>query len=334
MKQSTEDRPSVAFGEEVLRIDAPAESTRIENALRDALRTFKRRGLVVAISGGIDSSVVLGLAVRALGADRVCALMLPEQDSSPETRRLSLLVAESFGVEPVEENITAVLTAYGCYERRNAAVRTVIPSFSDDHTMKIVLPSVVESDRYRVFSVVTESPDGKRTEARLPPDAYLGIVAASNFKQRVRKTFEYYYADKLNYAVAGTPNKLEYDQGFFVKNGDGSADVKPIAHLYKSQVYQLAGHLGVPQEIISRPPTTDTYSMPQSQEEFYFSLPYDKMDLCLYARENGVETETVASALGLTGEQVERVLRDIDQKRKTTAYLHTAPVVLSTQGLE
>ena len=79
------------------------------------------------------------------------------------------------------------------------------------------------------------------------------MVAAANFKQRVRKMMEYYYADLLQYAVAGTPNRLEYDQGFFVKNGDGAADVKPIAHLYKSQVYQLAAYLGVPEEIRRRP---------------------------------------------------------------------------------
>ena len=136
---------------------------------------------------------------------------------------------------------------------------------------------------------------------------------------------EYYHADRLNYVVSGTPNRLEYDQGFFVKLGDGSADVKPIAHLYKSQVYALAEYLGVPEEIRSRPPTTDTYSLPQSQEEFYFSLPYDAMDLCLFGKNNGVPVEDIAAATGLTAEQVNRVFRDIDQKRKTTQYLHLGP---------
>ncbi|MCX6376942.1 MAG: NAD(+) synthase, partial [Armatimonadetes bacterium] len=209
--------------------------------------------------------------------------------------------------------------------RRDDAIRTVFPDFGAGYRSKIVLPSVVDSDSFRLFSIVILDPDGRETKMRLTPDAYLGIVAATNFKQRVRKMLEYYHADRLNYAVAGTPNRLEYDQGFFVKLGDGAADLKPIAHLYKSQVYQLAAHLGVPAEIRSRPPTTDTYSLPQSQEEFYFSLPYDRMDLCLYGKNNGIPMEEIASAAGLTEEQVQRVFRDIEQKRKSTEYLHLPP---------
>ena len=145
---------------------------------------------------------------------------------------------------------------------------------------------------------------------------------------RSRKMLEYYHADRLNYAVAGTPNRLEYDQGFFVKLGDGAADIKPIAHLYKTQVYQLAEYLGVPEQIRNRPPTTDTYSMPQSQEEFYFSLPYNKMDLCLYGKNNGVAIEEIATVIDLTVEQVNRVFHDIDQKRRSTRYLHSQPQLI------
>jgi NAD+ synthase len=143
---------------------------------------------------------------------------------------------------------------------------------------------------------------------------------------------EYHHADRLDYAVVGTPNKLEYDQGFFVKNGDGAADVKPIAHLYKTQVYRLAEALGVPEEIRRRPPTTDTYALPQSQEEFYFSLPYDKMDLCLYARVNGYPPEAVAGAVGLSPEDVERVYKDIDGKHRVTEYLALPPVVFAARS--
>jgi len=213
----------------------------------------------------------------------------------------------------------------GCYRRRDDAIRTVCPDYGSGYRSKIVLPSVIDSDSYRLYSVVVLAPDGSQTSHRLPREAYLGVVAATNFKQRVRKMLEYHHADRLNYVVSGTPNRLEYDQGFFVKLGDGAADVKPIAHLYKSQVYALAEHLGVPEEIRSRPSTTDTYSLPQSQEEFYFSLPHQRMDLCLYGRNNGVPVEDVAEATGLTVDQVQRVYRDIEQKRRTTSYLHLAP---------
>jgi NAD+ synthase len=180
-----------------------------------------------------------------------------------------------------------------------------------------------------VFHLVAESPAGRRVEVRLTAAAYLEVVAATSFKQRTRKMFEYYHADRLNYAVIGTPNRLEYDQGFFVKNGDGAADVKPIAHLYKTQVYRLAEYLDLPAIIRNRPPTTDTYSLAQSQEEFYFSLPYQKLDLCLYARNNELPAGAIASAIGLTTEDVERVLRDIDQKRRATRYLHLEPQLIA-----
>jgi NAD+ synthase len=140
---------------------------------------------------------------------------------------------------------------------------------------------------------------------------------------------EYYHADRLHYAVLGTPNRLEYDQGFFVKGGDGLADVKPIAHLYKTQVYQLAAALGVPTDVTSRPPTTDTYSLPQSQEEFYFALPTALMDLVLYAHDRGLDAATAAEEIGLTETQVERAFRDIGQKRSTTRYLHLSPLLVA-----
>jgi NAD+ synthase len=315
---------------DALRIDAARVTEALLSRLRDVVgKELKRRGTVVGLSGGIDSTVTCALCARALGPDRVLAVFTPESDSDAETLRLSRLAADSLGVESVLEDITPLLEAARAYERRDDAVRRLIPEFTSEWKLKIVLPSVVGSDALRVFSLVVESPDGRQQRVRLPAEHYLEIVAATNFKQRSRKMIEYYHADRLNYAVAGTPNRLEYDQGFFVKNGDGAADVKPIAHLYKTQVYAIAEYLGLPDEIRTRPPTTDTYSLPQSQEEFYFSLPYDKMDLCLYAHNEGLAAEAVAEAVGLSPEDVGRVYRDIEQKRRTTRYLQLSPRLLA-----
>ena len=323
---------SKAFSVKALQIDPKTETERITAAIKKWLLNIKKKGAVVAISGGVDSSVVAALCARALGKKRVLGLLLPEKDSSPDTLTLSELIAKRLEIETINEDITPILQAVGCYKRRDEAIRQVIPNYSSDYKCKIALPSIVDSNSYRIFSVIALSPDGKESRARLTPPAYLGIVAASNFKQRVRKMLEYYHADRLNYAVTGTPNRVEYDQGFFVKNGDGSADIKPIAHLYKTQVYQIAEYLGIPEQIRKRLPTTDTYSMPQSQEEFYFSLPYDKMDLCLYAKNQGIPLEDVAEAVNLKVPQVERVFHDIDQKRKTTRYLHLKPQLLEKIG--
>jgi NAD+ synthase len=314
------------FSADVLAINPEQTSREIEAAIREQVfRRLRRRGAVIGLSGGVDSSVVCMLCARALGPDRVQGLFTPERASADESLELGRLIADAAGVRSELVPIAPVLQAAGCYRFQAEAVRRVIPEYDETWAMKLVLPSLLESDRLNVFSVVAQAPDGRQLRARLPSDAYLQLVAATNMKQRVRKQTEYFYADRLNYAVAGTPNRLEYDQGFFVKNGDGAADFKPIAHLYKTQVYALAEYLGVPEEIRRRPPTTDTYSLPQTQEEFYFALPYDRMDLCLYAKNHDVPAAEVAASLGLTIEQVERVYRDIDAKRRATAYLHYPP---------
>lgn len=318
------------FSPASLLIDEAAETDRISEQIRAYLRRSRRKGAVVAVSGGIDSSVVAALCVNALGPDRVFAIQMPEAESADETLDISSELIQSLGIASTYENISPMLEAFGCYRRRDDAIRRVFPDYGPGYRSKIVLPSVIDSDSYRIYSVVIQAPDGTQQTRRLSTSAYLEIVAATNFKQRTRKALEYFHADRLNYFVTGTPNRLEYDQGFFVKLGDGSADLKPIAHLYKSQVYALAAHLGVPESIRTRPPTTDTYSLPQSQEEFYFSLPYDRMDLCLYGLNNAVPVDEIAEAAGLTVEQVGRVFRDIEQKRRTTAYLHEPPVLVGT----
>ncbi|CAN7577065.1 MULTISPECIES: NAD(+) synthase [unclassified Ensifer] len=313
------------FSAETLTIDHAAETDRIVSALRGQLRSMKKRGLVLGLSGGIDSSVSVALAVRAVGAKNVFCLFMPENDSDPESLRFGRLVAETFGVAAIVEDIGPTLKAMGCYERRDAFIRELVPDYGDGWASKVVIANALEGEGYNISSLVVQSPEGVQSKHRMPPSVYLGVVAATNMKQRTRKQVEYYHADRLNFAVLGTPNRLEYDQGFFVKNGDGAADVKPIAHLYKSQVYALAAHLGVPAEVCRRPPTTDTYSLEQTQEEFYFSLPYDRMDLCLYGLNHGIEIEAVAKAAGLTVVQVERVWADIAAKRKATRYLHLGP---------
>jgi NAD+ synthase len=313
----------------VLALDAKAEIHRISEAMREVLtKRLRRRGLVLGISGGIDSAVCAALAVRAVGAGKVLGLLMPETDSSAATTPRGQLVAETIGVEFVKEDISGTLEAIGCYRRRDEAIRKVFPDYDGTWRHKLAIRGGKEG-LFNHFTLVAERPDGSIHEERLPLDAYLQIVAATNFKQRIRKNLEYYHADRLNYAVIGTPNRLEYDQGFFVKNGDGTADIKPIAHLYKSQVYALAEHLGIPDEVRSAAPTTDTYSLSQGQDEFYFALPYAQMDLALWSFNNGVAASELATALNVTEAQAEFVYRDIAAKRRTTAYQHLKSILVS-----
>lgn len=317
-----------SFSAETLKLDPAAEVAKIVTALRSQLRHLKKWGLVLGLSGGIDSSVSLALAVEAVDKRNVQVLYMPERDSDHESLELGQLVASRYQVEGVTEDIGPTLDALGCYERRDAAIRTIVPDYGRDWACKVVIGQSGDGKGYTMSSLVVRSPEGVQSTHRMSSEVYLAIVAATNMKQRTRKLLEYSHADRLNFAVLGTPNRLEYDQGFFVKNGDGAADVKPLAHLYKSQVYQLAEYLGVPEDIRRRPPTTDTYSLPQSQEEFYFALPYDLMDLCLYGLNNGIPVADVAKAAKLTEDQVLMVWRDIAGKRKTTRYLHSGPLLV------
>ncbi|WP_188409045.1 NAD(+) synthase [Agaricicola taiwanensis] len=318
-------RATPVFTADALLLDAEAEVERIVSTVRRQMgQVLRRRGAVLGLSGGIDSSVTVALMARAFGPDRVLGILMPERDSEDESLTLGHLVADAFGVPTVLEDIGPMLDAARCYQRRDEAIRRLVPEYGASWACKVV----IENEGFNISYLVVQSPDGVQQKLRMPADVYLAVVAATNMKQRTRKQIEYFHADRLNYAVAGTPNRLEYDQGFFVKNGDGAADLKPIAHLYKSQVYQLAAYLGVPEEIRRRPPTTDTWSLAQTQEEFYFSAPWQVMDLCLLGLNSHAPVEEVAGAAGLTADQVQHIWKDIEAKRRSTRYLHEAPLLV------
>jgi NAD+ synthase len=321
----------MAFRKDVLKVDPAAVTDElVSNLRRDVRQTLHRSGAVVGISGGVDSSLVLVLCIRAFGPRRVVGVMMPETDSSRDSIVLARKVADQFGVETVVEDMTGALVGFGCYARRNEAIRRVFPEYDPSYKAKIALPSnVLDSDALNVFYLTIITPEGEEKSKRLNLRDYLQIVAASNFKQRSRMAMLYYHAELRNYAVVGTPNKNEHDQGFFVKWGDGGYDVAPIRHMFKTQVYQLAEYLDVPLEIRQATPTTDTYSAHSSQEEFFFRLPFEVMDLLWYAQEHDVPVPEVAQVMGLTEEQVQRAFADLTRKQRTTQYLRTLPIEYS-----
>ena len=321
----------MVFTKDSILIDAKAETDRLIKELKEKVAfKLKKRGAVIGVSGGIDSSVVLALCAKTFGPGKVLAVMMPEKDSSPESKKLATLLCEKFNVPFVLEDLTDAVNGFGCYRRRDEAVKRVFPEYEPTkHKMKIVLKDDYEAKgKINVFYLTIIFGDGRQESFRLPLAEYLQIVAASNFKQRSRMSMLYYHADAKNYAVIGTGNKNEHEQGFFVKYGDGGADVKPIAHLFKTQVYQLAEYLGVPDEIRSRIPTTDTYSAEQTQEEFFFKLPFDTLDRIWYGWENDFSVSEIAKCLNMKDPQVEAVINDIKQKIHTTEYLRQDPISL------
>ena len=323
------------FSRDILKIPDVEKTTHsITQQLKQIVfRELGRKGAVVGISGGIDSSVSLALTVEALGNDNVLGLMLPEKDSSPESLTLARELADKFGVRTAIEDITDALDGFGCYRRRDEAIQRVFEEYDPrSHKMKIgIKQNPMKNSLPPVFSVTIVDQNGEEKSKLLPVKEYLQIVAASNFKQRSRMSMLYYHAEKNYYAVIGTPNKHEVQQGFFVKHGDGGADVMPIASLYKTQVYQLARYLGIPEEIIQRTPTSDTYSAEQTQEEFFFQLPFELLDLIWYGWENHYTPEEVAAALGKSKEEIENVYKNFNRKKETTAYLRKHPIVITPE---
>ena len=312
-------------------LDVNAETERLVAALKDSVAfKLKKRGAVVGVSGGIDSSVVLALCAKTFGLERVLAIMMPERDSSPESKELATLLCEKFKVPYMLEDITDAVRGFGCYERRDEAVKRVFSEYDPKtYKMKIVLHDDREAKgKLNLFYLTIIAPDGTEKSQRLPLAEYLQIVAASNFKQRSRTNMLYYHAEAKNYAVIGTGNKNEHEQGFFVKYGDGGADVKPIAHLFKTQVYQLAEFFGIPEEIRKRTPTTDTYSAEQTQEEFFYKMPFEVMDRIWDGWEKGVSSDVIAKVLNIPQAQVDVTINDIRQKIQTTEYLRQEPFSL------
>lgn len=318
-----------SFSKDILQIEDPESVCKaiMESLKSNVYQVLNRRGAIVGISGGIDSSVTFALCARAFGAEKVKGILLPEKDSNDESRVFAEKLAKAFGVETIIENISSALDGFGCYTRRDEAIKNVIPNFDPIlDKSKIEIKQSIDTNMPALFYITVIKPNGEVISKLLPSKEYLQIVAASNFKQRSRMSMLYYHAERLHYAVIGTPNKHEVEQGFFVKYGDGGADVMPIGQLYKTQVYQLAKHLGVPQEIIDRTPTTDTYTAEQTQEDFFYQMPFEDMDLIWYGYENNYTSKEVAAVMGRSVEEVENIFKNFDRKRKTTDYLRMRPI--------
>lgn len=318
------------FNPDILKIDCTKESRHIEEFIRkQVFEDFRSKGIVIGISGGIDSAVVAALSVRAIGEDKVIGLILPEKESNPISAQYAELLIDKLGIRKETVDITPMLENFGAYEKRGMIVRNNFPDFNSAWKFRLVMPqNLLEKDRFNISLLEVQAPEGNVKSKRLSKEDYLGMVAATDIKQRVRMIMLYYFAEKHNYIVAGTTNLPETLQGFFVKYGDGGVDIEPIAHLYKTQVFQLAEYLEIPREIIDRTPSPDTYSFVVSDKELYFCLPYETLDLLLYAKLNNVPRIQINNTLGLSDEQIDRAFRDFEAKQKATAHLRQLPPIL------
>ncbi|MFH1460554.1 MAG: NAD(+) synthase [Candidatus Omnitrophota bacterium] len=317
------------FNKDILKIDREKEANRICEFLKLQVREMHKDGIVIGISGGVDSALSAALSVKAFGPDKVLGLILPERESNPVSAEYAKKHADKLGIKTQTIDITPVLESIGSYSKRDEAIKTVFPEYDKTYKSKIVLPAdLLAKDAYNFFTLVIIDKDGNEQKARLNKATLNQIVAATNTKHRTRMMQLYYFAEKMNALVCGTTNKTEALEGDFVKYGDGGVDIEPLAHLYKTQVYQIAGHLGVIQEIIDRAPSPDTFSDPVSDQEFYFRIPFDILDLLLYAWENKVSIEKVCQVMQLEEKQVNRAFRDFSGKFNTTKHLREMPAMV------
>ncbi|MFZ2052737.1 MAG: NAD(+) synthase [Candidatus Aminicenantales bacterium] len=316
----------MSLNRSALGVDCDREIGRISRFIRAQVSAMRREGAVVGLSGGIDSAVAAELCLRALGKENVCALVLPEKESQSRSAGLALEHAAKMGLRADVIDITPTLEGFRTYRMRDEAIKGVIPGYAPGQKMKVSLPpGLLDHESFNIYQLSVRDDSGQVVSARLKKDSLRAILAATNTKQRTRMMHLYFRAERDNLLVCGTTNRTEYALGFFVKHGDGGVDIEPIAHLYKAQVYQLADRLGVIEAIKSRVPSPDTFSEEVSDEEFYFRIPYETLDMLLYAWENKIAAGEAGAALNLTEDQVDRAFRDFAAKSRISSHLKTMP---------
>lgn len=248
--------------------------------LRDQVHGLRKQGALVQLSGGIDSTVVVHLCARALGSEAVTALYLPDMATGPQTKAFVDAAVVSAGVRLVERSIAAAIEAQQPADEITDMLRRYVPDYDPKRDAYAVCasPKVARRLGALVYEVAIGPRHGvPERMVRLSVEDLRALIAYQNRKQRTRMLFAYAEAEAGNLAVVGASNGDELGTGFVVKYGDDAVDLLGIGDLTKPEVYDLARQLGVPQEIIARPPTTDTYALQQSQEYYYYALAAEVM---------------------------------------------------------
>lgn len=276
--------------------DYGAISKEIIEFLRDKVNLLNRDGVLLGLSGGLDSTVCAYIAVEALGKDKVFALFMPDRDSNPQSERDAFATSKILGIELREINLSPILSKIGVYSLEPLPLLApLIPrKIKEKYTIGKYnrLKGIEESTFLRIL----------KNEGDLE---LRKSVAYYSIKHRLRMVLLYYWAEIKNYAVLGCCNKTEKLTGFFIKHGDSASDIDLISHLYKTQVRELAKFLRIPEKIINKVPSPDL--IPGVTDEFALKLSYDVLDKILYGIEKDMKNEEIACIAGTDKETVQYV---------------------------
>lgn len=245
--------------------------TRIVNFIRSMIATYGYKGAVIGISGGVDSAVVGALSVQAIGRENVRGVLLPERDSSRETLKDSRMVCDYLQIQRTVTPITRILRSLGVYRLQPSTL--LIPRKIQEAYVRSKWKALGTDDVFLQDLRNSGSPE------------FLKGLAYYRAKHRVRMICLYLEAERRAFAVIGTTNRTEFATGFYVKWGDDSADIEPILHLYKTQVYQLAEELGIPEKIRTKAPSPDL--VPGITDEYVLGMSYAELDRILTSMEQG-----------------------------------------------
>ena len=317
------------FNLDVLKIDPVQELDKLSEFIVGQMNAFRKKGVIVGLSGGIDSACIAAVTVHAIGKEKVIGLVLPESESNPISSEYAIKHAQALGIEHRQINITSTVDSIVKYKWRDEFLQKMIPEYKPGYKYNITLPTdLLERASFSFYRLQVQMPDGELKSKRLNLDEFLTITSFANIKIRSRMLHLYAEAEKRNLLVVGTTNRTEFLLGDFCKYGDGGTDIEPFTHLYKNQIYQLSDYLEVIPEIVDRQPSPDTFSLPVSDQEFFFRISFDKLDHLLYAWEHEVPTNVAAKVLDLSEDAVGRAYKDFASKYRATAHLRELPHTL------
>jgi len=284
---------------------------------------FHKRGAIIGLSGGIDSAVTMELCAKALGPEKILGLTMFEKESNEHSKSLISRISKNYDVKIENIDITTILDSYGVYSNREEIVKNIFPNFNSDCKYRVVVPPNFNSIGMPYLEVLDD--ENKQHKLKITSSDFLSLTAATSIKHRVRMSLLYYHAEKNNLSVVGTTNKSEFLQGYFVKYGDGGSDIEPLVNFYKSQVYQIGDFLNIDNDIMINAASPDVWSYSTTDEEFFYTVPYNIVDLILYSRLNNLSVSEIQQLSNLSEEKIQSLIKFQNIKEEKSKHMRELP---------